>query len=329
MNELEHLYIPQLQLLKPASFTRDETRCYASFDGTVCTGDFVAVKADKGCLITRSRIQLITDLELPENHLRSLCIMRHMPGYTYGVPKDRLDPEAPKDGKISVFIQPNVGRTALFRRGEPTEVTRITYLPSYFDTIDLPFVGNFEKMAAVIPGLDDDLLALHLRGLLEELDFSAAQKPSGTYYYRSKALEALCHVMDMVASSGNLNSQGNTPDNLRFVRQVMDVVDSSISDVPSIRELSERFYVGHTYLCETFKSVTGMTIGTYVRKRRLELAKSLLRKHDLSVKQVARRVGFETMGGFAASFKQSEGMTPRQYRLLNAMPERVVLPQRD
>ena len=48
MNELEHLYIPQLQLLKPASFTRDETRCYASFDGTVCTGDFVAVLAELG-----------------------------------------------------------------------------------------------------------------------------------------------------------------------------------------------------------------------------------------------------------------------------------------
>lgn len=328
MNELEQLYIPQIQLLKPASFIRDETRCCASFDGTVCSGDFCAVKADKRCLITRSRIQLVTDIELPENHLRSLCIMRHMPGYTYGVPENRLDPVAPKDGKISVFIQPNVGRTGLFRRGEPTEVTRITYLPSYFDAIDLPFVGNFEKMAAVIPGLDDDLLALHLRGLLEELDFNAAQKPSGIYYYRSKALEALCHVMDMVASVVNLSSQGNTPDSLRFVRQVMDVVDSSLSDVPSIRELSERFYVGHTYLCETFKSVTGMTIGAYVRKRRLELAKSLLRKPELSIKQVARRVGFETMGGFAAAFKQSEGMTPRQYRILNAAPNTMGSPQR-
>ena len=328
MNELEQLYIPQLQLLKPASLVRDETRCYASFDGTVCNGDFIAVKADKGCLITRSRLQLVSDLELPEHHFRSLCIMGRTPEYTYGVPDDEVGTRDERDCIVSVFIQPKVGRTRLFRRGGNVEVTRITYLPSYVDAIDLPFVGNFEKMATMVPELDSELLSLHLRGLLGELDFDAAQKPSGTYYYRSKALEALCHVMDMVASVGNLSSQGNTPDSLRFVRQVMDVVDSSLSDVPSIRELSERFYMGHTYLCETFKSVTGMTIGAYVRKRRLELAKSLLRKPELSIKQIARRVGFETMGGFAAAFKQSEGMTPRQYRILNAAPNTMGIPQR-
>lgn len=320
MNELEQLYIPQLQLLKPASLVRDETRCYASFDGTVCNGDFIAVKADKGCLITRSRLQLVSDLELPEHHFRSLCIMGRTPEYTYGVPDDEVGTRDERDCIVSVFIQPKVGRTRLFRRGGNVEVTRITYLPSYFDAIDLPFVGNFEKMATMVPELDSELLSLHLRGLLGELDFDAAQKPSGTYYYRSKALEALCLVMDMVAATGYRAASGGSADDLRFARQVMEIVDASLDHMPSIRELSERLYVGHTYLCETFKNVTGMTVGAYARSRRIEMAKDLLRDPALSIKQVARRVGFETMGGFAASFKQSEGITPRQYRMVKMVP---------
>ena len=242
------------------------------------------------------------------------------PEYTYGVPEDAVGTRDERDCIVSVFIQPNVGRTRLFRRGGNVEVTRITYLPSYFDAIDLPFVGNFEKMATMVPELDSELLSLHLRSLLGELDFDAAQKPSGTYYYRSKALEALCLVMDMVAATGYRAASGDTPDDLRFARQVMDIVDASLDHMPSIRELSERLYVGHTYLCETFKNVTGMTVGAYARSRRIEMAKDLLRDPALSIKQVARRVGFETMGGFAASFKQSEGITPRQYRMVKMVP---------
>ena len=34
----------------------------------------------------------------------------------------------------------------------------------------------------------------------------------------------------------------------------------------------------------------------------------------LPIKEIARRMGFKTTGGFTASFKQVEGMTPRQYR---------------
>lgn len=246
--------------------------------------------------------------------------MGRTPEYTYGVPEDAVGTRDEKDYIVSVFIQPNVGRTRLFRRGGNVEVTRITYLPSYFDAIDLPFVGNFEKMATMVPELDSELLSLHLRSLLGELDFDAAQKPSGTYYYRSKALEALCLVMDMVAATGYRNASGGTPDDLRFARQVMDIVDASLDHMPSIRELSERLYVGHTYLCETFKNVTGMTVGAYARTRRIEMAKALLRDPKLSIKQVARRVGFETTGGFAASFKQSEGITPRQYRTVKMVP---------
>ena len=319
MNTLDQLYVPQLQLLRAGSITRDDSRCFATFDETVCSGDFVAVKADEGCLITRYHVRMLRDLEVTESYLRSLCIMSRSPDCTLSMGRDSSAEGTGDPRVVSVFMQPRRGRKLALRAGELCETTRITYLPSYFDAIDLPLVGDFDEISRMVPSLDEDLVSLRLRGLLEDLDLGAAQKPSGTYYYRSKALQALCHVMDMAYELDSLRMAGANNENLRIVRQVMEVVESSLDEMPSIDELSRMLYVGHTHLCGTFKSTTGMTIGEYVRKRRIETAKVLLRNPDLTIKEVARRTGFQTTGGFSSTFRQLVGMTPRQYRLAHVM----------
>ena len=314
MDTLNQLYVPQLQQLRAKSVALDETRCLATFDGTVCTGDFVAVKADEGCLITRYHFHMLRDLVLEESHYRSLCIMSCSSNCLSEPPAGGAEAAQGEARGVSVFVQPRTGRSRTLRAGESYETTRITYLPSYFDSIDLPLIGNFDDILRLVPGLDEELLSLRLRGLLEDLDLGAAQKPSGRYYYRSKALQALCHVMDMAYELSRLRSIGVDNEDLQLVRQVMEIVESSLDGLPSIDELSRTLYVGHTHLCETFKSATGMTIGAYARRRRMQTAKVLLRNPSLPIKEIARRMGFKTTGGFTASFKQVEGMTPRQYR---------------
>lgn len=312
MNVLDQLFVPQIQQLCPKSITRDDNRCFVTFDGPVCEGEFIAVKADEGCLITRYRIHLLRDLKLTETHLRSLCIMSHTPHCSYGVPDNEQDEGDAQT--IKVFMQPYAGRTRQFKAGDLCEATRITYLPVYFDSIDLSFLGGFDDIALMVPRLDEELASLHLRGILEDLDLGAAQRPSGMYYYRSRALQALCHVMDMVCELDRLKTVSVGDDDLRLVRQVMEIVESSLDDLPSIHELSGKLYVGHTHLCETFKAATGMTIGAYARKRRMETAQVLLRDPSLPIKEIARRMGFRTAGGFSSTFRQYVGMTPRQYR---------------
>lgn len=324
MNQLQQLYIPKLKQLGVETLHRDGSRCHAVFDRSVCTGDLIAVEADEGCLITRYSMRMERDLELDETFHRSLCIMSYSPNCAYGMPVHEPDEDAGDARIVSVFIQPSYARKRRLRAGGLYEATRITYMPSYFDAIDLPFVGDFNQIASVIPNPDDELLSLNLRGLLEDLDLGAAQKPSGMYYYRSKALQALCHVMDMASELRALSTSGMDAEALGFVRRVMEIVESSLDNTPSIREISSALYVGHTYLCETFKNATGLTVGEYARKRKVESAKVLLRDPSLPIKEIARRMGFKTTGGFAASFKQLTGLTPRQYRMSRAVNPRAM-----
>ena len=69
--------------------------------------------------------------------------------------------------------------------------------------------------------------------------------------------------------------------------------------------------------CRAFKQVTGMTCTDYTAVERIGMAKHLLTRNDLLVKEIAYRVGFENPNYFSRRFKEMEGRTPTSYRRLN------------
>ena len=52
----------------------------------------------------------------------------------------------------------------------------------------------------------------------------------------------------------------------------------------------------------------------YVTKMRMTLAKKLLEETDLSASEISRRCGYMDTTNFFRNFKQSESMTPLEYR---------------
>jgi two-component system response regulator YesN len=69
--------------------------------------------------------------------------------------------------------------------------------------------------------------------------------------------------------------------------------------------------------CRAFKQATGLTCTDYIGLERIRVAKRLLTRRDLLVKEVAYRVGFENPNYFSRRFKEMEGRTPTSYRRLN------------
>lgn len=66
-----------------------------------------------------------------------------------------------------------------------------------------------------------------------------------------------------------------------------------------------------------FKQVTGITCTDYIALERMRVAKRLLTKDDLLIKEIAYRVGFESANYFTRKFRAIEGRTPSSYRRLN------------
>lgn len=61
------------------------------------------------------------------------------------------------------------------------------------------------------------------------------------------------------------------------------------------------------------KEVTGIPLGAYVKKIRLEQAAKLLLTTDMSVSEVAYSVGIENLAYFSRLFKNEYGASPTEW----------------
>ena len=81
-----------------------------------------------------------------------------------------------------------------------------------------------------------------------------------------------------------------------------------------ISELSEIIHVCDDRLIRLFKEVTGETPIEYIMNLRIEAAIKLLSTTDLSVADVAEKVGFGSDTYMTRVFKQKLNTTPGKYR---------------
>ncbi|MEV0257028.1 helix-turn-helix domain-containing protein [Streptomyces sp. NPDC050732] len=82
----------------------------------------------------------------------------------------------------------------------------------------------------------------------------------------------------------------------------------------SVRSCAARLGVSVSYLSEAVKASTGRTPGELIRQARVHEAKRLLLRTELSVRQVAGRVGFADPAYFCRFFRRETGASPGDFR---------------
>jgi transcriptional regulator GlxA family with amidase domain len=82
-------------------------------------------------------------------------------------------------------------------------------------------------------------------------------------------------------------------------------------DVPA---LARAALMSPAHFSRRFREVYGETPYSYLMTRRVERAKALLRRGDLSVTEVCMAVGCTSLGSFSSRFTELVGETPSAYR---------------
>jgi AraC-like DNA-binding protein len=81
-----------------------------------------------------------------------------------------------------------------------------------------------------------------------------------------------------------------------------------------LREAAQRTGMSVQSFCRNFRKRTGMSFVEYLHSVRINNAKKLLQQSKLYVDDISYECGFNTVSFFNRKFKESTGMTPRQYR---------------
>jgi AraC-like DNA-binding protein len=102
--------------------------------------------------------------------------------------------------------------------------------------------------------------------------------------------------------------------NLAHLRRARDLIDREYARPLDVPALAHAALMSTAHFSRQFRAAYGETPYAYLMTRRIERAKALLRRGEMSVTEVCIEVGCSSLGSFSARFTELVGETPTAYR---------------
>jgi signal transduction histidine kinase/DNA-binding LacI/PurR family transcriptional regulator/DNA-binding response OmpR family regulator len=100
----------------------------------------------------------------------------------------------------------------------------------------------------------------------------------------------------------------------RLVRQAMVYMHENYKEPISRHKIADHLCVNEQYLSRCFSNELGIGPMSYLSRYRIQQAKRLLEKRNLSITQVALEVGLSSQSYFSRLFQKEVGVTPSAYQ---------------
>jgi len=84
--------------------------------------------------------------------------------------------------------------------------------------------------------------------------------------------------------------------------------------LPTVQYLSEQLNVSPSYLSDMLRSLTGQNAQQHIHSKLIEKAKEILTTTNLSISEIAYRLGFEHPQSFSKLFKSKTSLSPLEFR---------------
>ncbi|MEO8414924.1 MAG: AraC family transcriptional regulator [Ginsengibacter sp.] len=99
---------------------------------------------------------------------------------------------------------------------------------------------------------------------------------------------------------------------------IVDLVHYSDSQLNTTfsNHISSKLHLDYNYLSNLFSEVEGTTIEKYFIAQKIEKVKELLKYDELSLSQIADRLGYSSVAYLSNQFKKQTGLTPSFYKSL-------------
>jgi AraC-like DNA-binding protein len=100
------------------------------------------------------------------------------------------------------------------------------------------------------------------------------------------------------------------------VGRAMALIETRLVGRLAVADIARTVGISHNQLTRLFRAETGQTVVAYVRRRRLERARHLLRETTMSIPAIAASVGIADLQAFNKACRREFGASPRRVRTL-------------
>jgi AraC-like DNA-binding protein len=135
-------------------------------------------------------------------------------------------------------------------------------------------------------------------------------------YLEALAMEMVCQIVTDLSAGGSAQLCGRSllSRDRRRVHEARDYLSQHYASPPTIPQLARMVGMNQTKLKAAFKQLLNVTIYEYVLQRRMEVAAQMLVEAELSVAEIAYRVGYDYPANFSCAFKRYYGRLPRDWK---------------
>ncbi len=157
-------------------------------------------------------------------------------------------------------------------------------------------------------------LHLPLNGHPYQADIHSAMKRLADYFAatgtnRARLLE---NTVEQVLLLATWDDHAHFRD--ERVQKAIEYIGHHLGEALSVEQVARHAGLSASRLAHCFRQQAGMPLMRFIEAMRLEEARSLLLHTNLSIKQIAYRLGFSSQFHFATRFRLRCGQTPTDFR---------------
>lgn len=157
------------------------------------------------------------------------------------------------------------------------------------------------------------LISRFLRGYLPDYTGNDAAQVIQQIVSRTQPQDIITFFQSYILSVWPLVRETTQPSS-DILLQIKQYIKEHFMENITLQQLSDVFYLHPNYLSRLFKEKGGQRFIDYLTTVRVENAKELLAHSGLKINDIGPMVGYETPKYFGKIFKETTGMTPREYR---------------
>jgi len=206
------------------------------------------------------------------------------------------------------ILEAEDGKTCLDIIRKPNEVDLVVL------DVKMPGLNGIEVLKE-IKSIDPGIGIIIMTGYgSKDVVVQALRNQSDDYMEKPMDIDGMRKMIEKVLDSKHAEGSPETGSIKSKIEKVKRFVERNAGKKITLQDAAALIYTSPKYLSRVFKQHAGVEFKQFVLGLKIEKAKALLNKTDLSIGQISYKLGYQNTESFIRIFKSFTAKTPSEFR---------------